>query len=199
MTPAPAVSLLWLPLGAGGVGYVRFNGRIYERLSAVRGRRAAFDLYHTALEVAVPEGRFVIENAWPSPDRDTGSRGVVVEGPVFHPALSRFRPFRYEVRRWRDGLIADAWAAVAVDVLSTDSAVAASLLRAVERVPAMPWGRTVPGETEMWNSNSVIAYVLEVGGVPVDPIRPPAGGRAPGWQAGVALARRSPESGHDLR
>jgi len=30
--------------------------------------RRPLDLYHCALEVRVPEGRFVIENAWPIPD-----------------------------------------------------------------------------------------------------------------------------------
>jgi hypothetical protein len=43
----------------------------------------------------------------------------------------------------------------------------------------------------MWNSNSVIAWVLATAGVDVDAVRPPDGGRAPGWDAGVAVARRA--------
>jgi len=93
-----SVDLYWIPLGAGGSGLVRMNGRIYEAIQARRQRRRPFDLYHTALEVRVPEGRFTIESAWPSPDADVGSRGVVVEGPVGSRRIARFRLFRYEVR-----------------------------------------------------------------------------------------------------
>jgi hypothetical protein len=42
----------------------------------------------------------------------------------------------------------------------------------------------------MWNSNSVIAWLLASSGLPMDGIRPPAGGRAPGWEAGLVAARR---------
>jgi hypothetical protein len=43
----------------------------------------------------------------------------------------------------------------------------------------------------MWNSNSVIAWLLAASGLPTEAIRPPAGGRAPGWQAGLTVAHRS--------
>jgi Polyketide cyclase / dehydrase and lipid transport len=43
----------------------------------------------------------------------------------------------------------------------------------------------------MWNSNSVISWLLVHAGVGVDAIRPPAGGRAPGWDAGLVVARRA--------
>src|SRR4051794_15340059 len=55
-----AVDLFWLPLGAGG-RFVRLNGRAYEALMARMERRRRCDLYHSALEVEVPEGTFVIE------------------------------------------------------------------------------------------------------------------------------------------
>jgi hypothetical protein len=42
----------------------------------------------------------------------------------------------------------------------------------------------------MWNSNSVIAWLLARSGLPTASIRPPAGGRAPGWQAGLAVATK---------
>ena len=58
--PESAVSLFWLPLGAGGHS-VRFNGRLYEAAAAMLGHRPACALYHSALEVRVPEGRFVVE------------------------------------------------------------------------------------------------------------------------------------------
>ncbi len=73
-----SIDLYWLPLGAGG-WFVRLHGRIYEAIHAFLERRRPLDLYHSALEVRVPEGRFVIENSWPIPDAGGASRGVVVE------------------------------------------------------------------------------------------------------------------------
>jgi hypothetical protein len=43
----------------------------------------------------------------------------------------------------------------------------------------------------MWNSNSVIAWVIARSGIDAESIQPPQGGRAPGWRAGVAVASRS--------
>jgi hypothetical protein len=40
----------------------------------------------------------------------------------------------------------------------------------------------------MWNSNSLVAWLLASTGDGVDGVHPPSGGRAPGWQAGLALA-----------
>ena len=54
------VDLYWLPLGADGHS-VRLNGRIYEAIVSRLERRRACSLYHSALVIAVPEGRFVIE------------------------------------------------------------------------------------------------------------------------------------------
>jgi hypothetical protein len=90
------VDLYWLPLGAGGHS-VRLNGRVYEAVAARLGRRPPCDLYHSALVVRVPEGRFVIEQA-PVRDSNGGERGVVVEGSVGSRWAGRFRIFRYEVR-----------------------------------------------------------------------------------------------------
>ena len=42
----------------------------------------------------------------------------------------------------------------------------------------------------MWNSNSLISWLIARSGLDVDSIQPPAGGRAPGWQAGIVVARR---------
>lgn len=124
-----AIDLYWLPLGAGG-RFVRWNGRAYEALAALWERRRPQDLYHSALEVTRPEGRFVIEMT-PIPDANGAERGVVAEGAVGSRLAARFRLFRYELRRWKGGAIPD-----------------------------------------------------------VDAIRPPAGGRAPGWKAGLVAAKR---------
>ncbi|MGH3113714.1 MAG: hypothetical protein ACRDOP_09645 [Gaiellaceae bacterium] len=93
----PGVDLYWLPLGAGGRS-VRLNGRVFEALAALLERRPPRDLYHSALEVRVPEGRFVIEMT-PIPDGNGAERGVVAEGSVGARRAGRFRIFRYEVRR----------------------------------------------------------------------------------------------------
>ena len=186
------IELYWLPLGAGG-WFVKLNGRIWEAIHARLERRRPLDLYHTALVVRVPEGRFVVENCWPIPNADGPARGVLVEGPVFSRWLERWRVFRYEVRCWPDGSIADADEAVASpQLLSSDPAVARRLLGLVGSLPSPVWGRDELGTGEMWNSNSVIAWLLARSGLPTDTIRPPAGGRAPGWQAGLAMAHHSP-------
>ncbi|KAA3635421.1 MAG: hypothetical protein DWP92_11090 [Armatimonadetes bacterium] len=186
------VYLYWIPLGAGGVGFVRLNGRVYEAMAARIKHRTPLALYHTALEVYAPEGRFTIENAWPSPDADTASRGVAFEGPVFHRRLARFRPFRYEVRCWQDGVVPDASHAVAGPRrLSGDARQAQLLLSLVPSVPTLVWGRDELDVGEMWNSNSVISWLLVSSGFAIEPIRPPAGGRAPGWKAGVVAATKA--------
>lgn len=88
-------------------------GRVYRRLQAWRERREPRALYPSALVALVPEGHFVMESAWPIPRGAHASRGVVVESAVFAHALGRLRAFRYEVRRWKDGIIRDAGWAVA--------------------------------------------------------------------------------------
>jgi hypothetical protein len=183
------VDLYWLPLGAGG-WFVRLNGLMYERILARREHRLPLDLYHSALEVRVPEGRFVIEDAWPIPDADGASRGVAFEGPVWSSALARLRTFRYEVRRWRDGRIPDIAYAVASPVqVSADVVQARRLLELVPLLPPLTWGRDELGIGDMWNSNSVVAWLLASTGIPAEHIPLPPGGRAPGWKAGLSLAR----------
>jgi len=92
------VDLYWLPLGTGGHS-VRLNGLVFEAVVARMERRPPRDLYHSALEVRAPSGRFVIEQA-PVRDNDGAERGVVAEGVVGSRLAGRFRIFRYEVRRW---------------------------------------------------------------------------------------------------
>jgi hypothetical protein len=184
-----AVDLYWIPLGADG-HCVRFCGRVYEALVAARRRRPRRDLYHAALVVALDGECFTIE-VTPSPDADGARRGVVCTGAVGSRYAGRFRLFRYEVRRWRAGTIPDLEAAVGGPLrLSTDPAVARRLLDAAARVPAPVWGRDELHAGEMWNSNSVIAWVLATGGLPAGRVRPPGRGRAPGWSSGLTVAGR---------
>jgi hypothetical protein len=184
-----AVELYWIPLGAGG-HVVRLNGKAYEAMKAAVERRPRAALYHTALEVAVPDGRFVIESA-PIQER-LGPRGVVAEGPVGMRWLGRFRPFRYEIRRWQGGTIPDADEAVSSPVLVADGVgFARRVLDLVPSVPTPAWGRDELRAGEMWNSNSLISWLLARAGVDTGPIQPPPGGRAPGWDAGLIVARRA--------
>ena len=188
------IELYWPPLGAGG-WFVRLNGRVYEAIHALLEHRPPLDLYHSALVLRVPEGRYVVENAWPIPDAHGASRGVVVEGPVGSRRMARWRVFRYEVRRWQDGIIADVDEAVASpQLLSDDPARARCLLDLVGSLPHPVWGRDELRAGQMWNSNSVIAWLLDRSGLPTDTIHPPAGGRAPGWEAGLITARRQQPS-----
>lgn len=184
------IDLYWIPLGAGGSGFVRFNGRLYEAIKArIEGRRPCA-IYHTALQVHLPEGRFVLETMWPSPDGDTDSRGVVVEGAVGSQQLGRLRTFRYEVRRWSNGVLPDADEAIGgPQRVSDDADQAGRLLEMATSVPPLIWGRDQMGTGEMWNSNSVISWLLVRVGLPIERVRPPDGGRAPGWDAGISIAR----------
>ncbi len=183
------VDLYWLPLGAGG-HFVRLNGRVFEAVMSRLERRPACDLYHSALEVRVPEGRFVIEQT-PVPDNNGARRGVAAGGSVGAHWARRFRVFRYEVRRWRDGVIPDVGEAVdSPRRLTDDPECARRLLDLVPALPTPVWGRDELAAGEMWNSNSVIAWLLASSGLSPESIQPPAGGRAPGWNAGVVVARR---------
>ena len=183
------VELYWLPLGAGGHS-VRYNGRVFEWLAAWVEHRRPCDLYHAALVVSVPEGRYAIEQA-PVPRGDPALRGVVAGGAVGSRWAGWLRIFRYEIRRWRDGVIPDI--AEAVDSprrLSVDADGAHRVLELVASVPTPVWGRDDLGGGEMWNSNSVMSWVLTRAGLDAARIEPPPNGRAPGWKAGITIARR---------
>lgn len=129
----------------------------------------------------------------PTPDANgRESRGVVASGPVGLRWLGRFELFRYEVRRWWGGEIPDLVFAVGWPVLVTDDP--ASWERVLGLLPLVPtptWGRDELGLGEMWNSNSVISWVLTSAGMGDVAGGPPPGGRAPGWDAGVLAARRN--------
>ena len=168
------VDLYWLPLGAGG-HCVKYNGRAYEWLAARIEGRPAYDLYHSGIEVHLPEARWVIEQT-PVPDMRGADRGVVAEGPVGSRWAGRFRLFRYEIRAWPGGSIPDV--AEAVDGprrLTDDEALARRVLDVTEDVPRLVWGRDQVGAGEMWNSNAVIAWILKKSGIGATHIKPPPG------------------------
>ena len=174
------VELWWLPLGAGG-HCVRWNGAVYEALVAARERRVRQDIYHAALTVTAGGATYAIEMG-PVWNVAAPDRGVVLTGPVGARWLGRWAAFRYEVRCWRDGTIPDLAEAVASPVVVSDDGRSAVLLGAVRDVPALTWGREC-------NSNSLVAGLRATSGHDMSAIAPPPGGRAPGWTAGLRLAR----------
>ena len=185
----PRVDLYWLPLGAGDHVVKRF-GRMYEAVTAAREHRDRCDLYHAALEVHFDGDRYVIESA-PAWDRAEPDRGVVVEGAVGLTWLGRWKWFRYEVRRWRNGIIPDASEAVdSPRRISADRHRAERILNLVPSFPPRTWGRDELHTGDMWNSNSLIAWLLANSGHDLDAIQPPAHGGAPGWSAGLMAAKR---------
>jgi hypothetical protein len=189
------VELYWIPLGAGQ-HVVRLSGRAFEAIGARLHRRPPCDLYHSALVVNVAGRRFVIEQT-PVPDAHGERRGVVVEGAVGTRLAGRFRVFRYEVRRWRDGVIPDIAAAVSSPVcVSADPAQASLVLDLVPALPRLVWGRDERRTGEMWNSNSVTSWLLSRAGIDAGSIRPPLRGRAPGWHAGLVVAARAGPPAH---
>jgi hypothetical protein len=83
--------------------------------------------------------------------------------------------------------------AEAVDAheVSVDPAQARQVLDLAPLVPALTWGRDELHAGEMWNSNSLTAWLLARSGHQMADIHPPVHGRAPGWHAGEHLAATS--------
>ena len=166
------------------------TSRWWERYRATREHRRPQQLFHAALEVVTHATPYVIELA-PAWGSGSGYRGVVATGPVGFGCLGRSRIFRYEVRCWPNGVIPDRTFAVEPGLrFSLTDTSAEHLVHTVAKVPTFVWGRTVPGTDDMWNSNSVIAWLLLTAHVDASRIAPPEGGRAPGWRAGIVAAQR---------
>lgn len=169
---------------------VRFSGKVFEAAVSLLERRQRLDLYHTALVVYVPEGRFAIESA-PVPNANAHERGAVAGGSVGSRWAGYLRIFRYEIRCWRDGVIPDIDDAVESPLrLTEDEDTARRLLHLVPHVPTPVWGRDELKAGEMWNSNSIISWLLVVSGIEAESVSMPSGGRAPGWDSGLVVARR---------
>ncbi|GAA5035080.1 hypothetical protein GCM10023258_36580 [Terrabacter aeriphilus] len=184
-----SVDLYWLPLGAGG-RVVRWCGRLYESWAAWREHRDRAALFHAGLMLRLDDTAFAVEMGpvWNVTEPD---RGVLLEGPVGTRWLGRFRAFRYEVRCWPGGHIPDLAEAVASPVRTThEPGTVAAVLDVLPQLPPLTWGRDELGAGEMWNSNSAVAWALACTGHDMDALRPPPGGRAPGWSAGLVLAGR---------
>ena len=184
-----SVTLHWIPLGAGARS-VRFNGIVYEAVAAGVQRRSRCRLYHSALEIAIPTGRFMAEMT-PVPKEPGERRGVVAVGPVGIRAAGCVRLFRYEVRRWQDGIVPDLACAVFSPVVTRDPATAQRVFSLLPSVPTATWGRDELRTGEIWSCNSITSWVLARAGADMEAIPFPAAARAPGWIAGLIVARRA--------
>jgi hypothetical protein len=164
---------------------------MYERLMALLQRRTHQALFHAALVAETATGPCVIEMTPVPPVGAAAERGVVGGGPVGSRLLGRARIFRYEIRCWSNGVIPDIGYAIDSPVpISTDTDEVGHVLDLLPDVPPSVWGRDEAGAGEMWNSNSVVSWTLERAGLADRAGRPPQQGRAPGWDAGIKLARR---------
>ena len=185
------VTLHWLPLGAGGT-VVHLSGMIWERVQARRESRHPAPLFHSALEVRGSGPGVVIEIA-PMVNSLPEEHGVVGTGPVGSRWAGRFAAFTYELRCWEGGRIPDQRFEVGPPVrLSESFEVADRVIELTGKVPMLVWGRDELRFGEMWNSNSVIAWLLAGAGIDLDGVEPPSGGRAPGWSAGIEACRIAP-------
>lgn len=72
---------------------------------ALFGRRARRDLFHSALEIVVPDGRYIVQMTPIRDDRGAWSGQLRTGGVRW---VGRFRLFRYDIHRWRSGRFADA-------------------------------------------------------------------------------------------
>jgi hypothetical protein len=196
--PVAWVDLYWIPLGAGDrTGLVAPSGRFYERVAARRAHRHPQPLFHSALLVRLDGVTWAVEVA-PAWGASAAGRGVVAQGAVGHRRLGWSRWFRYEVRCRDDGYIPDL--SFAVDGprrLSADRSQAASVLALTREVPRLTWGRDDLGAGDMWNSNSVVSWLLARSGHFASDVGPPSNGRAPGWRAGLIAAIREAETTHE--
>ena len=83
--------------------------------------------------------------------------------------------FRDELRRWFDGAIPDLCHAVDSPVhVSDDETRIRSVLALMPLVPRPVWGSDELHAGEMWNSNSVISWMLSQAGLVDAAGRPPA-------------------------
>lgn len=77
----------------------------------------------------------------------------------------------YEVCCWRGGSIPDLGDAVGGPRrLSSDPRAARRVLDLVVTVPTPVWGRDELNAGEMWNSNSVTAWLIAAAGLSTDPL-----------------------------
>lgn len=184
-----SLELLWIPVGAGTSAFQRASLVAWEWVEARRCRRERVTLLHCGLKIRDGAGEsFTLEIA---PAFIGGPNPPLATGPVGIRGADRLRLFRYQLRHVpAEQLPDEQWAVEAPIRLTGDCGVVDRLLALAPAVPRHVWGRRAPGTTEMWTSDSTIAWLLIKAGVDVASLAIPPRSRAPGWYAGIQLARR---------
>ena len=186
------IDLYWLPVGAGASAHVvRPSSRLFEAVAARWQGRTPRDLFHSALRVHVGANTWVIEMApaWGPGPRE---HGTVRSGPVGLrwpralapvPLRGALLAQRLHPRPRGGGGQPASWCR------PTPSGCGGCCC-CTTTFPTATWGRDEMGAGEMWNSNSLVSWLLAASGHDTAALRPPPGGRAPGWDAGLVVAAR---------
>ena len=162
----------------------------WEALEAARARRPRGVLYHSALKLGLDgEGVSTLEL---TPAFVASPVPALMTGPVGARPAGRFKLFRYELRLVPGAALPDeTWAVGEPIRLADERTTVERIVEFASMVPAYTWGRRVKGTAEMWTSDSVVSWLLAKAGLEPRDARAPADGRAPGWTAGVEVARRT--------
>lgn len=183
----PGVELWWMPVGAGTSRAQQAILRLWEAFEAARARRARTRLVHSALKLRSGEDTWTLEL---TPAFATAPAPPLLTGPVGLRAAGRLRLFRYQLVCLPGETLPDERWALARLAVSCDDGMAAHILALAGDVPRHTWGRRVRGTREMWTSDSVVSWLLVRASVDLSLVAPPEGARAPGWAAGIEIARR---------
>jgi hypothetical protein len=181
------IELYWIPVAAGTARLQRASLRVWETFEAARARRPRATLFHTALKLWPTGGEaLTLELA---PAFKGGTRPPLASGPVGVRWADRWVLFRYELVLVPAPTLPDEqWAVDSPVRLTAEAATAARIIEIAPTVPGHTWGRRVTGTQEMWTSDSVVSWLLVRAGLDLSRVQPPAGGRAPGWDAGIDVA-----------
>ena len=183
-----AVDLYWIPVAAGTPRLQRLSLRLWEAFEAARCRRPRAVLYHSALKLRLENGDQLTLELTPAFAGEPVA--PLATGPVGFRGADRFRLLRYQLRCLPGAELPDeCWAVDSPVHLADRSGAARRILDVALTVPRHVWGRRVPGTNEMWTSDSTLSWILERAGIDLSGAAPPSGGRAPGWQVGIQLAR----------
>lgn len=187
------VDLYWLPVAAGTGSRLRmWSLAAWEAFEALRAWRPRARLCHSALKVRIANGQTHTVELTPVFRGETPPLSMT--GPVGFRGADRFRLLRYQVRCTRvDRLPDEEWTLGPALRLSADCQAASDVLTLAAAVPKHTWGLRVRGTSEMWTSDSAIAWMLDRAGIDAAAILLPPGSRAPGWTAGVEVARPGDE------
>jgi hypothetical protein len=176
------VDLHWIPTGAGT--QIARNMKAYEWLAATLARRPRVVLCHAALKVELDGRHYTMELTPVTPHKDVIPAPVT--GPVGARFAGHFRIFRYQLCCMECPALPDEQWTVGEPVrVATDREMVARIFEAAAAVPPYVWGRRARGTSEMWTSNSAIAWLLRRAGIGATDIALPEGTRAPGWRAGL--------------